>query len=287
MEKELLQLKRIKIVLGTFGLKEQTNKEYVHFLKSALNIGVVGIDTAEAYGNGDAERSVEEAMKGFDRQKLFITTKVKGENLRYDDVIAACKRSLKRLGTDYIDLYLVHWPNPDIPIKETMHAMDWLVKQKLVRFIGVSNFPLELFKEAQSHTKNKIAVNQVEYNLLKRRPEEGLLEYCQNNDIIVMAYRPLLNGKLMKKWFKIFDRLSTKYDKTQAQIALNWLISKKNVIAIQRTSNISHLKENLGAKGWELSDEDYKMLDRYFKRLWYIYNVARYAKTFIPKKFRF
>ena len=281
-------LKKIKIGLGTAGLeKGASDEKYVHFLKSAMNLGIACIDTAEAYGNGSAERLVGEAIKNSERNNLIITTKVSKEHLKYEDVINSARNSLRRLRTEYIDVYLIHQPNPEIPLKETMRAMDVLVEKKMVKYIGVSNFSLELLREAQSYTKNKIAVNQVEYNLLKRSPEEGLLDYCQKNDIIVMAYRPLLKGKLMKKWFSPFTRLSKKYNKTAAQLSLNWLISKKNVIAIQRTSNISHLKENLGAKGWELSDEDYKMLDRYFKRLWYIYNVARYAKTFIPKKFRF
>ncbi len=265
-------VKKIKIGLGTFGSgKGPSDKKYINFLKAAIKIGITNIDTAEVYGNGRAEKLVGESIKGFKRKKLFITTKVWETNLKYGDAINSAKNSLKRLNTEYIDLYLIHRPNPKISLKETIKAMDFLVKKKMVRHMGVSNFSLKLLKEAQSYTKNKIVVNQVEYNLLKRKPEEGLLDYCQKNDILLVAYRPLMKGLLIKRGFKILDNLSKKYNKTQAQISLNWLISKENVAVIPRTISISHLKDNLGAIGWKLSNEDYNKLDKYFKRLWYIY----------------
>ncbi|MGQ9632446.1 MAG: aldo/keto reductase [bacterium] len=145
-----------------------------------------------------------------------------------------------------------------------MKAMDFLVEQKTVRFIGVSNFSVDLIKEVQSHSRNKIVANQVEYNLLRREPEDELLPYCQKNDIMLIAYQPIARGKLARPGFRILDDLAKKYDKTQAQIAINWLISHKNVITIPKASKIKHLKENLGAIGWSMDVEDIEKLNREF-----------------------
>lgn len=264
--------------LGTWGMggKEEKDttydKENVLAIKTAIKLGITHIDTAEFYGNGHAEELVGEAIKEFNRKDLFITTKVKGENLSYEDVISAAKRSLKRLGTNYIDLYLIHWPNPDIPLKETMKAMDYLVKEKLVRFIGVSNFSVEEMKEAQKHSENKIVANQIEYNLLVRDKglfsedmESEILPYCQEKDILFIAWRPLALGQLAKPGLPLLDDLARKYNKTQAQIAINWLVSKKNVITIPKATGIEHLKENLGSIGWKLEQKDIVRLDNEFK----------------------
>ncbi len=260
--------------LGTWGmggrLKTDTSndKKDIIAIKTAIKLGITHIDTAEIYGNGHAEELVAKAIKGFNRKKLFITSKVSQINLRYDDVIASAKKSLKRLKIDYIDLYLVHAPNQDVPIKETMKAMDFLVNQKLIKFIGVSNFSVEQLKEAQKYTKNKIVTNQIEYNLLVRNDglftvnmESEIIPYCQKKDILVTAWRPLVKGILSMPGIPILDKLYKKYNKTRVQIALNWLISKKNIITIVKASNIEHLKEDLGALGWKLKPKDIAKLD--------------------------
>jgi len=244
------------------------DREEVLAIKTAIRLGMTHIDTAELYGNGHAEELVGEAVQEFDREKLFITTKVKSENLRYGDLISAAKRSLKRLRTGCIDLYLIHGPNPSIPIEETMKAMDYLVENKLARFIGVSNFSVEQIKEAQRHSKNKIVANQIEYNLLTRNRgqltdnmESKIIPYCQKMGIMVIAYRPIAKGELAKPGIKLLDELAEKYGKTQAQVALNWLISKPNIVAIPKAIKIEHTKENLGAIGWRLSEKDMRRLD--------------------------
>ncbi len=262
--------------IGTWGMggKYERNtthdKEEILAIRTAVKLGMTHIDTAEVYGKGHAEELVAEAIQGFDRKKLFIVTKVSQEHLRHDDVIFAAKASLKRLKTNYIDLYLIHGPNLSIPLKETMKAMDHLVENKLVRFIGVSNFSVKEMKEAQSHSKNKIVANQIEYNLLVRNKgmwttnmESEIIPYCQKNNIMVIAYRPIAKGELAKPGFEVLDKLSKKYKKTQAQIAINWLISKKNVITIPKSTHIEHLKENLGAIGWKMDFEDIKKLDQF------------------------
>lgn len=267
--------------LGTWsmggGMMSDTtyDKENIYAIKTAVELGITHIDTAEMYGDGHAEELVGEAIKDFNRETLFITTKVLPENLRYDDVIASAKKSLKRLKTEYIDLYLIHIPNPQIPIQETMKAFNFLYKEGLIRFIGVSNFSVEQIKEAQESSPNKIVANQIEYSLLVRNEgneyininnmESKVIPFCQENDIMVIAYRPLARGKLTRPGFKILDELAKKYNKTQSQIAINWLISKKKVITIPKSSKIEHLKENLGALGWKLTSEDMHKLDKEFK----------------------
>ena len=256
--------------LGTWGMgggmfpNPFTDKQSIAAIRHGIELGMTHIDTAEMYANGHTEEVVGEAIKPFDREKFFITSKVHPKNFRYNDVIEAAKRSLKRLEIEQMDLYLLHWFNPDVPLKETMRAMEYLLEQKLTKFIGVSNFSVEEMKETQSYLsgKNKIVTNQVEYSLMERSPEKGVLPFCQKNKIILTAYSPLGHGILMKKKMPLLDVLSKKYSKTHAQIALNWLISKNQVITIPKASNIDHVEENAGAVGWKLSKEDMEKLDR-------------------------
>jgi diketogulonate reductase-like aldo/keto reductase len=253
---------------GTIVADQRYDRENVLAIKTAIRFGMTHIDTAEGYGNGHAEELIGTAIQDFDRKELFITTKVKPQHLRYRHVISAARRSLERLGTDYIDLYLIHAPNPYIPIKETMEAMDHLIENSLVRFIGVSNFSVEQLKEAQEVAKSEIVANQIEYNLLIRNSgqlttnmESEIIPYCQENGIMIIAYRPLAKGILAKPGIKMLDDIAKKYDKTPAQVAINWLISKPHTVAITKASEIKHIQENLGAIGWRLSREDIHKLD--------------------------
>lgn len=273
--KRLTNTTKIPVIgLGTWtmGGERETNttddKKDIHAIRTAIELGISHIDTAEMYGCGHSEELVGEAISGFDRKGLFITTKVSPEHLRYDDTIASAKASLQRLRTEYIDLYLIHMPNPEIPIKETMKAFDFLVESGLIRHIGVSNFSVEQMKEAQTHTQEKIVANQIEYNLLARNQgmltsnmESKIIPYCQENDIVVIAWCPLARGRLLRSGFEILDELAEKNSRTQAQIAINWLISQKSVVAIPKASNVKHLKENLGAIGWRLDKEYTSRLD--------------------------
>ena len=265
------------IGLGTWGIGGTSlepdfsrDNESIQALKDAIALWYSHIDTAELYGVGHTEEIVGEAIKNFDRSKLIITSKVYKTHLQYDDVIASCKKSLQRLQTNYIDIYLIHAPNPEIPLEETMKAIDYLVEHQLVKYIGVSNFSVEQMKEAQRYTKNKIMVNQIPYNLSARAEdykgggcrnmEKEIVPYCQANKILIMAYRPIERGFLLQS-HPLLDDLSTKYGKTKAQIALQRLISKKNIVTICKATQPSHLKENLGAMWWNLSSEDIEALD--------------------------
>lgn len=230
-------------------------------IQAALKLGVTHIDTAENYANGYTEALVGQAIKKYNRRSLFLTTKVRATHMAYEDTLHAAKESLLRLGTDYLDLYLLHRYYPDIPLSETLGALDELVKQGLVRNIGVCNFPAEKLKEAQILTRNKIVCNQVHFNLKFREAEqEGVLKYCRDHDIMLVAWRPIQMGMILDRNIPIIKEMMDKYQKTPAQIALNWLISQPNVAVIAKTSNTAHLQENLGAMGWSMKADDIEKL---------------------------
>ncbi|MEK7170153.1 MAG: aldo/keto reductase, partial [Patescibacteria group bacterium] len=223
--------------------------------------GITHIDTAESYGNGHAEELVGEAIQGLNREKLFITSKVSGWNQEHEKVLQSCKESLRHLRTNYLDLYLLHEFPPDYPLEHAVRALDKLVNDGLVKHIGVSNFGVAHLKEAQSYAKHAIVCNQVHYNLQVREIEQkGLLDYCPKNDVLLVAYRPIGKGKLLEGVPKIMEEMCVKYQKTPAQIAINWLISQKGVVTLAKTSDPAHLKENLGAIGWYLTEGDVELL---------------------------
>ena len=254
--------------LGTWQMGGRLERDFsnndeadIAGIKDALKAGITHIDTAEYYADGYSEILVSKAIKDYDRSKIFLVSKVKGDNFKFDDVIAACQRSLERLGTTYLDLYLLHWYEENIPLKETIAALDKLVSDGLVKNIGVCNFNKEHLAEAQSYTKNKIVCDQVHYNLMFREPEAtGLLEYCQKNDVFLMAWRPIGKGNLLEKVPVIIEEMCKKYNKTPAQLAINWLVTQPNVITLSKTSSSDHLKENLGALDWKMEGEDIEKL---------------------------
>jgi len=237
----------------------------VKAIQNAIDLGVTHIDSSELYAQGRAEELTGQAIKKYDREKLFICTKVSPLNLHYNDLIEAAKGSLKRYQIEYLDLYLMHFPNKNIPLKETMPAFDKLVDEGLIRYYGGSNFTVEQMKEAQSYTKHKFVANQVHYNLIVREPERnGLLEYCQKNDIILIAWRPVQDILLLQKGIEVLDKMCKKYDKTPMQICINWLISQPNVVTLAKSRNLEHLEENLGAVGWQMDKEDIEILRKEF-----------------------
>lgn len=232
----------------------------IQALKTGLDLGFNLIDTAESYADGKAEELVGEAIRGYDRGKLFLTSKVWKTHVAYDDMLRAAENSLKRLGTDYLDLYLYHQVNNEVPLKETMRAFDRLVSEKLVRHIGVSNFALERFKRAQACAEHKIVVNQIHYSLSVREPESELLPWLQENDVMIQAWRPLRGVPDCA----LLNELCTKYGKTKSQIALNWLIMQKNIVTITASSSARHIQDNLDAAAFEMAPSDVELLMRDF-----------------------
>jgi len=249
---------------GRFERDDSKDEIEVKAIKAAIDRGITHIDTAESYGDGHAEELVAKAIKGYDRSKLIIATKVSGDHQTYDGLLHSFEASLKRLDTSYIDLYLLHrFPSPGIDIKETMKAMDRLVDEGMVKHIGVCNMTINRLKATQAVSQNKIVYNQLHYSLECREPEiQGVVKYCQDNDIFICAWGPLSKGSMAQA--PILVEMAGKYNKTPFQIALNWLISQPNVITIPKTTQLNHLEENLGALGWELSAEDIERLRKEF-----------------------
>jgi len=238
-------------------------------LRSAIECGACLIDTAESYGT---EEIVGEAIKGR-RHQVFLATKALPRNFRRHDLIAAAERSLRRLGTDHIDLYQLHWPNLTIPIEEPMRGMEELVDAGKVRFIGVSNFSVRDLVNAQAAlSRQRIAANQVRYSLIERTIEGGLLEYCQKNGITVIAYSPLATGLGnigAADPEGVLPKVAEASFKSTAQVALNWCINKESVIAIPKASSVEHVVENMGASGWKLRPDLARLLEdriRYRRR---------------------
>ncbi len=248
------------------------DKKDITAIKTAIDLGVTHIDTAESYAGGHTEKLVGEAIKNSGRNKLFLVSKVKKAHFSNKKIKLALKNSLKRLGTDYLDLYLMHRCPGEKKFKESITAMNELVDEGLVKHIGLSNTNAEHTKILCGLSKHPIVANQVHYNLQFREPEQdGLLDYCQKNDIFLIAWRPVNKGALTKsgtdittKGIPILDAMCQKYKKTPAQISINWLISQKNVITIAKSSNIEHLKDNLGAIGWSIEDDDIELLRKEF-----------------------
>ena len=254
--------------LGTWQMGGRTEHDQsnddeadIFGIRAALKAGIIHIDTAEIYADGYTETLVGKALEGFDRSNIFLVSKVQQKNTSYEGILNSCKKSLERLHTNYLDLYLLHRYNPDIPLKDSMRALDELVEKGFIKNIGVCNFNKEHLAEAQSYTKNKIVCNQVHYNLMFREPEKsGLIEYCQKNDVFIIAWRPVGKGNLLEDAPAILKEMCEKYNKTPAQIAINWLISQPYVITLSKTRHIDHLNENLGALSWQMDSEDIERL---------------------------
>jgi diketogulonate reductase-like aldo/keto reductase len=237
--------------------KDETAREIIRI---AIELGYTHIDTAEMYGGGHTEELVGQVIRDFRRQDLFIVSKVWHVTMRYQDTLQALEGSLKRLGTDYLDLYLIHRPNKDVPLGETFRALNELVKQGKVRHLGVSNFNLEQLERARSYSETPLITNQVPYNLHNRQyVKNGVLEYCQANDILLTAYSPIERGHLVND--PTIRNIAEKWGATPAQVALQWLIRQPKVIALPMSTRKDHLQENLGALDLELSDQDFDALN--------------------------
>ncbi len=248
------------IGIGTWQLSSdfEENKKAINL---AIEKGVNLIDTAEIYGT---EKIVGDIIEG--KENLFVATKVWATHFRYDSVIKACERSLKNLGIKQIDLYQLHWPNPGINIKETMKAMEKLVYDGKIRYIGVSNFNEKELKNAQeAMSKYEIVSNQVEYNLIQRTPEIYLIDYMKKQKITLLAYSPFAHGAIFKRKYnnviKSLNELGEKYNKTAGQLLLRWLMQKDIVIPLTKASNQKHMLENIAATDFNINQKDIEVIN--------------------------
>lgn len=232
--------------LGTWQL---TGKKCRETVKKAIEFGYKHIDTAWIYDNQEKIGEAIEESK-IKREELFMTSKAWTDNLRYEDVLQQCDETLDQLKVNYLDLYLIHWPNKNIPLEETLHALKKLVDEKKIRSIGISNFNIARVKEAKEKSKIPISVNQVEYHPYLN--QENLLKVCMENKIALTAYSPLARKKILDD--PILIKVANEVDKKPSQVALRWLI-QKNIIVIPKASSEDHLKENMEIFDFELSKE--------------------------------
>lgn len=234
-----------QIGLGTWLLEGEDCLESVG---EALAMGYRHVDTAEVYGN---EEEVGRALRDSDvaREDVFLTSKVARQNLHRDGLLPACHASLERLGTDYLDLYLVHWPNRDVPIAETVEAMEELLEQGRIRSWGVSNFTITHLQETLEH--GRPSLNQVELHPRLQQPD--LVRFCRENDIVVTAYSPLARGGVLDT--RTLADVGRSYDKSPAQVALRWSLEEDRVV-IPKASGRQHLAENADVFDFSLTDRD-------------------------------
>ncbi len=233
----------------------------VKAVEAGLDSGITLVDTAEIY---KSEPLVAKALRGRKRDELFVATKVWPNHLRRDALTRAFNKSVSRLGLSYVDLYQVHWPNPMVPIEETMSAMEQLIREGKLMHAGVSNFNLHQIQKAQTALpKSELASVQLDYSLIHRNVEKDILPYCQREKIALLAYYPLGHGKLPGD--ARLGEASSANAKTKAQVALRWLASKPNVFPIPRASSAGHVRENAGASDWELSEGHVTDLEARFR----------------------
>jgi diketogulonate reductase-like aldo/keto reductase len=248
---------------GTWKMGESPSRRRaeVEALKIGLDVGMTLIDTAEMYGDGGAEEVVGEAIHGR-RHDVFLVSKVLPHNASREGTLRAAERSLKRLGTDWIDLYLLHWPGRH-PLEDTFEAFERLERQGKVRYFGVSNFDLHEMETAEAlPAGGRVAVNQVLYNLDRRSIERRILPWCLRREILIMAYSPLEQGRLEAK--RTLEEVAARHGATPCQIALVWTLRHENVVAIVKASLPEHVRQNAASLGLSLTDQDLAELDRVY-----------------------
>ncbi len=239
-------------------------------LQAGIEAGFSLIDTAEYYAGGYAETLTGRAIAGYPRAGLFLTSKVWKTHLKRDDVLRAAENSLRRLGTDYLDLYLYHQVSEQVPLEETIGAMNELVERKLVRHIGVSNFAPTRLERAMRASSVPIVLNQVHYSLKFREPESsGLLDFCREHDVLVQAWRPVRGVETCP----LTEELCRKYELSLYQLALAWLMSQKNIGTITAMKNPAHLPENIRAAETVLAEPDVERLRQEYPDVNYVSTV--------------
>lgn len=249
--------------LGTWQMGEnpQQRQSEVAALRHGLNLGMTLIDTAEMYGEGGAEEVVAQAISGC-RSEVFLVSKVYPHNASRHGAIASCERSLRRLNTDYLDLYLLHWRG-SIPLAQTLEAFEALRLAGKIRSYGVSNFDIkDMTETCQLACGEAIVTNQVLYNLMRRGIEWDLLPWCQKKGIPIMAYSPVEQGRLLQKM--ALQALAQERGVSAAQLAIAWLLHQQNVIVIPKSSRIEHVEQNRAALQLQLSVEELARIDEVF-----------------------
>ncbi len=231
-------------------------------LKFGVELGMTLIDTAEMYGEGGAEEIVADVIAG-QRSRIFLVSKVYPHNATRQGTIQACERSLKRLKTDYLDLYLLHWRG-SVPLAETFEAFIELQQAGKIRDFGVSNFDQDDLEEAHHLDRHLTATDQVLYNLSRRGIEWNVLPWCRQHQIPVMAYSPIEQGRILKN--RALVTIANQLNVTPAQVAIAWLLHQENVIVIPKSSQRDRIQENYASLDISLTETDLNALDAAFPR---------------------
>lgn len=248
---------------GTWYLGENrgTRAEEIATLRLGLDLGLTLIDTAEMYGEGLAEELVGEAIEGR-RDEVFLVSKVYPHNASRQGAVAACERSLRRLKTDRLDLYLLHWRG-SIPLEETLEAFAALTRTGKIRYWGVSNFDVDDMEEITSLRRgSSVATDQVLYNLTRRGVEYDLFPWCRERNIPIMGYSPIEQGRMLQD--RALRAVAERCEATTAQVALAWLLKHDSLIVIPRSGKTEHVRENRAALDLKLTGQDLAELDRAF-----------------------
>jgi diketogulonate reductase-like aldo/keto reductase len=236
-------------------------KEELAALRVGIELGLTLIDTAEMYGNGAAEELVGEAIAGR-REQLFLVSKVLPEHATHGGTIAACERSLKRLGTEQLDLYLLHWRG-DVPLEATLSGFEALLRASKIRYWGVSNLDVSDMEELVALPGgSQVATDQVLYNLTRRGIEWDLLPWCRDRGIPIMAYSPVEQGRVLKH--PVLKKVATHLGATPAQVALAWVLNHQGAIAIPKAGTPDHVRENRAALEFRLTEQELSILDQAF-----------------------
>ena len=241
----------------------------VQALRLGISLGLTHIDTAEMYGSGRAEELVAEAIAGIPRDSLFLVSKVLPQNASFRGTIKACEASLRRLKTEYLDVYLLHWRS-NHPIEETMGALERLVDDGKIRALGVSNFDVAEMDAARSALRrHPLACNQVLYHLRERAIEHAVIPWCEQHGVAVVAYSPFGHNDfpaLSSKSGAVLQSIAQAHQATPRQVALSFLTRLPSVLAIPKASNADHAAENAAAGALELSGDEIAALDAAFPR---------------------
>jgi len=252
-----------KLGQGTWGMAEHPRRRAseIAALRLGIDLGMTLIDTAEMYAEGGAEELVGEAIAGR-HDEVFLVSKVMPQNASRRGTIAACERSLRRLKTECIDLYLLHWRGRT-PLAETIDAFATLIREGKIRSWGVSNFdPADMAELVHAHDGEGVATNQVLYNLTRRGIEYDLLPWCQQRGLPIMAYSPIEQGRLLGN--RVLGAVAARHGATPAQMALAWLLRQEGIIAIPKTGEPDRVRENHAALAVRLTEQDLADLDRAF-----------------------
>ncbi|ALQ40901.1 aldo/keto reductase [Fusobacterium hwasookii ChDC F174] len=265
MEK-FLEIKKNKLGIGTWKMGEipKNKNEEIASIRYALENGIRLIDTAEMYGNGNSEKLIAESIKDFDREKLYLVSKVLPSNAGEKNIFKSCENSLKNLNVDYLDLYLLHWRG-SIPFEETIRCMEKLKKDGKIKNWGVSNMDIDDMQELLSIPNGKnCLVNQVLYHLASKGIEYSLKPLTDKNHITTMAYCPIAQGGRLKNqllFSKSVQELSKKYSISPIQVLLTYMLQKENTISIPKASKLEHMKEIVACRDIHFEKEDILLLD--------------------------